>query len=70
MGNDPQGNASPPSCIIYFHEGFSPYLPFALRQARISNPDARIILLGDYQNRIQGIQYEHYLLSDDLSWFG
>jgi hypothetical protein len=64
MGNDPQGNASPPSCIIYFHEGFSPYLPFALRQARISNPDARIILLGDYQNRIQGIQYEHYLLSD------
>ena len=64
MGNKPQGNASPPSCIIYFHEGFSPYLPFALRQARISNPDARIILLGDNQNRIQGIQYEHHLLSD------
>jgi hypothetical protein len=63
MGNDPQGNVSS-SCIIYFHEGFSPYLPFAIRQARISNPDARIILLGDSQNRIQGIQYEHHLLSD------
>jgi hypothetical protein len=64
MGNNPQQNAKKALCIIYFHEGFSPYLPFALRQARISNPDARIILLGDYQNRIQGIQYEHYLLSD------
>ena len=64
MGNDPQGKARPPSCIIYFHEGFSTYLPFALSQARKSNPDARIILLGDSQNRIQGIQYEHHLLSD------
>ena len=64
MGNDSQGNDYPPSCIIYFHEGFSPYLPFALSQARKSNPDARIIFLGDSQNRIQGIQYEHYLLSD------
>lgn len=64
MGNDLQGKENPPSCIIYFHEGFSPYLPFALSQARKSNPDARIILLGNSQNRIQGIQYEHHLLSD------
>ena len=64
MGNDRQGDTKAPPCIIYFHEGFSSYLPFTLRQARISNPDARIILLGDSQNRIQGIQYEHYLLSD------
>jgi len=64
MGNDPQGDTKAPPCIIYFHEGFSPYLPFTLRQARISNPDARIILLGDSQNRIQGIQYDHHLLSD------
>ena len=64
MGNDFQRKAPPPSCIIYFHEGFSPYLPFALWQARMSNPDARIILLGDGQNRIEGIQYEHHLLSD------
>jgi len=64
MGNDRQGDTKAPPCIIYFHEGFSPYLPFALKQARLSNSDARIILLGDIQNRIQGIQYEHHLLSD------
>jgi hypothetical protein len=64
MGNNPQQNAKKAPCIIYFHEGFSPYLPFALRQARISNPNARIILLGDSKNRIQGIPYEHHLLSD------
>jgi len=64
MGNDPQADTKAPPCIIYFHEGFSPYLPFTLQQARISNPDARIILLGDIQNRIQEIQYEHHLLSD------
>ena len=64
MGNDHQGDTKAPPCIIYFHEGFSPYLPFTLRQARISNPDARIILLGDSENRIEGILYEHHLLSD------
>jgi len=64
MGNEPQGDTKAPPCIIYFHEGFSPYLPFTLRQARISNPDARIILLGDSENRIEGIPYEHHLLSD------
>ena len=64
MGNDPQGDTKAPPCIIYFHEGFSPYLPFTLRQARISNPDARIILLGDSENRIEGIPHEHHLLSD------
>ena len=64
MGNKSRQNAKKAPCIIYFHEGFSPYLPFALRQARISNPDARIILLGDSENRIEGIPYEHHLLSD------
>ena len=64
MENESEQNTKKAPCIIYFHEGFSPYLPFALRQAGISNPDARIILLGDYQNRIQGIQYEHHLLLD------
>jgi len=51
-------------CIIYFHEGFSPYLPFALSQAARSNPSARIILLGNEQNKIKGISYEHHMLSD------
>jgi hypothetical protein len=64
MGNDPQGSARASPCIIYFHEGFSPYLPFTLWQACKSNPDARIILLGDSENQIQGIPYEHHLLSD------
>ena len=64
MESEPQQNTKEAPCIIYFHEGFSPYLPFALRQARRSNPSARIILLGDSQNRFQEIQYEHHLLSD------
>ena len=64
MGNNLQQSTKKAPCIIYFHEGVSPYLPFALSQARKSNPDARIILLGDSQNRIQGIQYEHHLLLD------
>lgn len=51
-------------CIIYFHEGFSPYLPFALSQAARSNPSARLILLGNQQNKIKGISYEHHMLSD------
>lgn len=45
--------------IVFFHQGFSPYLPFALHQARVSNPDARIILLGDEGNRMRGLDYEH-----------
>ena len=64
MGNDPQQSTEKVPCIIYFHEGFSPYLPFALRQATQSNPRAQVILLGDKNNRIPGIQYEHHLLSD------
>jgi len=64
MESETQQNTKEAPCIIYFHEGFSPYLPFALSQARRSNPSARIILLGDSQNRFQGIQYEHHLLSD------
>jgi hypothetical protein len=64
MGNDaPQGGETLPP-IIYFHEGFSPYLPFALWQAVRSNRQARVILLGDPHNRIRGIPYEHHLLSD------
>jgi hypothetical protein len=64
MENESEQNTKKAPCIIYFHEGFSPYLPFALRQARISNPDARIILLGDGQNRIHGIECEHHFLAD------
>jgi hypothetical protein len=45
--------------IIFFHEGFSPYLPFALAQARKTNPYARLVLLGDSSNRVSGVEYEH-----------
>lgn len=57
-----QGGGTPP--IIYFHEGFSPYLPFTLWQATRSNPKARTILLGDQHNKIRGIPYEHCLITD------
>lgn len=63
MGDDSMPQGTPPP-IIYFHEGFSPYLPFTLWQATQSNPDARTILLGDPDNRLKGIPYEHYLISD------
>ena len=45
--------------IVFFHQGFSPYLAFALQQARFSQPSARILLLGDATNRIRGLDYEH-----------
>jgi len=61
-GSPPTQKSGP--CIIYFHEGYSPYLAFSLWQATQSNPEARVILLGDESNRIAGIHYEHYLLSD------
>ena len=64
MASNLRGSSKSAPCIIYFHEGYSPYLPFTLWRAAQSNTDARIILLGDSQNRIQGIQYEHHLLSD------
>jgi hypothetical protein len=64
MESDRPLESSKASCVIYFHEGFSPYLPFALSQAARSNPGARIILLGNQQNKIKGISYEHHMLSD------
>ena len=48
-----------PARILFFHQGFSPYLPFALAQARASNPRARVILLGDAANQIHGLGHEH-----------
>lgn len=64
MENELQQKTKEAPCIIYFHEGYSPYLAFSLWQATQSNPEARVILLGDESNRISGIHYEHHLLSD------
>ena len=47
--------------LLFFHEGFSPYLPFVIWQARKSNPSARILLLGDRRNQMEGMDYEHHL---------
>ena len=49
--------------IIFIHRGWSPYLYHVLKQARLSNPDAPIYLLGDASNKIFSklITHEHYL---------
>lgn len=52
------GSEAPP-VVVFFHEGFSPYLAFSLQQARFSQPQSRIVLLGDATNRIRGLDYEH-----------
>lgn len=33
--------------IVFVHKGASPYVPYALHQARAYNPGARVVLLGD-----------------------
>lgn len=33
--------------IVFIHKGASPYLPYALHQARAYNPGARVVLIGD-----------------------
>jgi hypothetical protein len=36
--------------IIFIHNGYSDYMEYSLRQAKYSNPDSEIILLGDKSN--------------------
>jgi len=36
--------------VIYIHKGYCPYLRLSLLQAKKTNPDARLILLGDKAN--------------------
>ena len=54
------GSDSP--AILFFHQGFTPYLAFSLQQAVRSQPGSRVILLGDRANRIGGLAYEHHVL--------
>lgn len=49
--------------IIFVHKGNAYYLKLALHQARISNPNADIILLGDKNNNKYSY-IKHYLISD------
>jgi hypothetical protein len=47
--------------IILIHKGDSPYLAYAIAQAKSSNPDSRIILLGDKSNSyLLGVEHFEY----------
>ena len=45
--------------LIIHHRGFQPHIPFCLWRNQRTNPDRRIIFLGDSTNRIGGINYQH-----------
>lgn len=50
--------------LIFTHKGSSDYLWYCLEQAKKTNPEARIILLGDEANKPYDSSIEHYLISD------
>lgn len=52
--------------LIFSHFNYQPYLAYTLAQARLSNPDRRLILLGDAENRAVAQQFgwEHYHYKD------
>lgn len=45
--------------LIIYHTTFLPYLPFCLWQNTRTNPGRECVLLGDQDNRIEGIPYTH-----------
>jgi hypothetical protein len=53
---------SPP--IIFFHQGFDPYMAFTLWQARQTNPGSPIYLLGDGANDLNSIGVNHVHFRD------
>ena len=53
-----------PIPIVFIHTGFAEHLWIATRQARISNPDSPIILIGDSTNRRLRWPTEHYQVAD------
>lgn len=47
--------------IIIIHRGDSPYLAYTIAQARASNPESRVILLGDRSNSFYlGVEHHNY----------
>lgn len=52
--------------IIFCHYGFSKYLPYVFDCAKISNPNKKIILLGDESNKEVSLRcgVEHFNLKD------
>jgi hypothetical protein len=53
--------------IIFLHRGDSAYLQCALAQARRSNPDTRIVLLGDDSNGKYSKLVEYHRISDFMA---
>ena len=49
--------------IIIIHRGDSPYLAYTIAQAKDSNPESRVILLGDRSNAFY-LGVEHYAYTD------
>jgi hypothetical protein len=45
--------------IIFFHKGYDPYIAFALWQARVTNPQSPIYLLGDESNDLSFLGISH-----------
>jgi hypothetical protein len=45
--------------IIFFHKGYDPYIAFALWQARLTNPQSPIYLLGDKSNDLSFLGIKH-----------
>jgi len=45
--------------LIIYHTTFLPYLPFCLWQNTRTNPERECVLLGDRDNKIEGIPYTH-----------
>jgi len=50
------------TAIVFIHRSNSNYLSYTLAQAKYSNPDARVILLGDESNKYESV--EHYSIAD------
>lgn len=48
--------------LIYTHYGNPDYLHHSIGQSLISNPGARVVLIGDRENRIEGV--DHHLIQD------
>lgn len=48
--------------IIFIHRHDSNYLAYTLAQAKVANPEAAVVMIGDRSNRYAGI--EHFLIAD------
>lgn len=49
----------PPPAIIFFHKRYDPYIAFALWQARTTNPQSPVYLLGDQTNDLSFLGIHH-----------